>query len=137
MLSVEENEWLTRVGPGTLMGALMRQYWIPVLLSTELEPGGRVKRVRLLGEDLVAFRTPRGQVGLLGEYCPHRFASLYFGRNEATGLRCVYHGWQFGVDGQCLDMPNEPADSDFTQNRHVFEIRQKIMRLYDLFPTRL
>ena len=115
MLSVEENEWLTRVGPGTLMGALMRQYWIPVLLSTELEPGGRVKRVRLLGEDLVAFRTPRGQVGLLGEYCPHRFASLYFGRNEAAGLRCVYHGWQFGVDGQCLDMPNEPADSDFKE----------------------
>jgi phthalate 4,5-dioxygenase oxygenase subunit len=111
MQSREENELLTRVGPGTPMGDLMRRYWMPVLLSPELERGGRPKRVRLLGEDLVALRARSGRVGLLGEFCSHRGASLYFGRNEEAGLRCVYHGWQFGLDGQCLDMPNEPAES--------------------------
>jgi phthalate 4,5-dioxygenase len=119
MLTADENELLTRVGPGTLVGDLMRQYWIPVLMSAELEPGGRPKRVRLLGEDLVAFRTRRGTVGLLGEYCSHRAASLYFGRNEPAGLRCVYHGWQFDVDGRCVDMPNERPDSEFHEKvRH-------------------
>lgn len=113
MLTREENELLTRVGPGTPMGALMRRYWLPVLLASELAPGGRVKRVRLLGEDLVAFRSPGGEVGLLGEFCSHRRASLYFGRNEAGGLRCVYHGWKYGLDGRCLEMPNVPEDSDF------------------------
>ena len=113
MLSAEANELLTRVGPGTPMGALMRQYWLPVLLSSELEAGGRVKRVKLLGEDLVAFRTEKGQVGLIGEFCSHRRASLYFGRNEASGLRCVYHGWKYDLDGQCQDMPNEPPESNF------------------------
>ena len=113
MLTREENELLTRVGPGTPMGNLMRQYWIPALLSTELEPGRRVKRVRLLGEDLVAFRARDGTVGLVGEFCSHRRASLYFARNEDAGLRCVYHGWKFGGDGQCLDMPNEPPETSF------------------------
>src|SRR2546425_6242584 len=92
------------------MGQLMRQYWMPVLLSAELEPGGRVKRVRLLGEDLVALRARDGKVGLLGEHCSHRRASLYFGRNEEAGLRCVYHGWKYGLDGQCLEMPNEDPE---------------------------
>jgi phenylpropionate dioxygenase-like ring-hydroxylating dioxygenase large terminal subunit len=113
MLSLEDNDRLTRVGPGTLVGDLMRQYWIPVLLSSELEAGGRVKRVRLLGENLVAFRTPSGRPGLLGEFCSHRRASLYFGRNEEAGLRCVYHGWQFDLGGQCLDMPNERPEWSF------------------------
>jgi phenylpropionate dioxygenase-like ring-hydroxylating dioxygenase large terminal subunit len=113
MISRDEQELLTRIGPGTIMGDLMRQYWIPALLSSELVAGGRVKRVRLLGEDLIAFRNPAGQVGLVGEFCSHRGASLYFGRNEARGLRCVYHGWQFGCDGQCVDMPNEPPESNF------------------------
>jgi len=115
MLSWEENELLTRVGPGTPMGHMMRQYWMPVLLASELAPGGRVKRVKLLGEELVAFRSRHGTVGLLGEFCSHRRASLYFGRNEAAGLRCVYHGWQFGLDGQCVDMPNEPPDTNFSE----------------------
>ena len=106
MLTREENELLTRVGPETPMGHLMRRYWMPALLSAELTPGGRVKRVRLLGEDLVAVRARDGKVGLLAEFCSHRGASLYFGRNEASGLRCVYHGWKFGRDGQCVDMPN-------------------------------
>lgn len=115
MLSRQENELLTRVGAGTPMGNLMRQYWIPVLLSSELQAGHRTKRVKLLGEELVAFRTPSGKVGLMHEFCPHRRASLYFGRIEETGIRCVYHGWQFALDGQCTDMPNEPAESDFKE----------------------
>lgn len=119
MLTREENELLTRVGPETPMGNLMRRYWLPALRSAELPPGGRVKRVRLLGEDLVAVRARDGQVGLLGEFCSHRGASLYFGRNEEAGLRCVYHGWKFGVDGQCVDMPNEPPASNFQEKvRH-------------------
>jgi phthalate 4,5-dioxygenase oxygenase subunit len=113
MLTREDNEFLTRVGPGTAMGQLMRQYWLPTLRSDELEPGGRVKRVRLLGEDLVAFRARDGQVGLVEEFCSHRRASLYFARNEDAGLRCVYHGWKYGFDGQCLDMPNEPPETSF------------------------
>ena len=109
MLTTHENELLTRVGPGTPMGQMMRQYWIPVLLSPELAPGGRVKRVRLLGEELVAFRGHDGRVGLLGEACSHRGASLYFGRNEKDALRCVYHGWQYGLDGRCLEFRKSEA----------------------------
>jgi phthalate 4,5-dioxygenase len=112
MLSKEENELLTRVGPGTPMGNLLRRYWVPACLSSELpDAGGAPVRVRLLGEDLVAFRDRDGRVGLLQEACPHRGASLYFGRNEVgddCGLRCVYHGWMFDTTGQCTDMPSEP-----------------------------
>ena len=113
MLSREDNELLTRTGRGTPMGELLRRYWIPVVLSSELTPGGRVKRVQLLGERLVAYRTPGGRPGLVGEFCPHRSASLYFGRVEPDGMRCVYHGWKFGLDGQCLEMPSEPRESAF------------------------
>src|SRR5688572_25602074 len=112
MLKQGDNELLTRVGPGTAMGNLLRAYWQPILLSSELpQPDGRPIRVRLLGESLVAFRDTRGRVGLLSEHCPHRRASLYFGRNEECGLRCVYHGWKFDVEGSCLDTPNEPPGS--------------------------
>src|SRR4051794_41508093 len=111
MLSKADNELLTRTGPGTPMGDLMRQYWIPALLSEELaEKDGPPQRVRLLGEDLIAFRDSEGKIGLLGQHCPHRGASLFFGRNEESGLRCVYHGWKFDVTGACVDMPNEPAE---------------------------
>jgi phthalate 4,5-dioxygenase len=114
MLSTEENQLLTSVGPGTPMGSLMRQYWLPALLSSELaEPDGRPVRVLLLGEQLIAFRDSSGRVALLDQHCPHRGASLYFGRNEACGLRCVYHGWKFDVHGACVDMPNEPPESTF------------------------
>ena len=109
MLTREENERLTRVGPETPMGNLMRRYWMPALLSTELpEPDGPPVRVRLLGEDLVAFRATNGEIGLIDEYCPHRRASMWLGRNEDNGLRCVYHGWKFDVKGQCIDQMNEP-----------------------------
>src|SRR5215216_5230956 len=114
MLSREDNELIARVGPGTPMGEVFRRFWLPALLERELpEPDCAPMRVRLLGEDLVAFRDSTGQVGFLAENCPHRGASLFFGRNEESGLRCVYHGWKFDVSGQCIDMPNEPAESDF------------------------
>ncbi|MGH3209166.1 MAG: Rieske 2Fe-2S domain-containing protein, partial [Trebonia sp.] len=110
MLRAEENEILTRVGPGTLTGELLRRYWTPACLTAEIpEPGSPPVRVRLLGENLVAFRDTRGRVGLVQENCPHRGASLYFGRNEDAMLRCVYHGWAFVVDGTCVDMPSEPV----------------------------
>ena len=97
------------------MGGLMRGSSTPALLSSELpERDGPPLRVKLLGEELVAFRDTTGQVGLLGNHCPHRGASLFFGRNEESGLRCVYHGWKFDVTGQCIDMPNEP-ESGFKQ----------------------
>jgi phthalate 4,5-dioxygenase oxygenase subunit len=114
MFSQCDNETLTKVGPGTAMGAVMRSYWIPFLLPEELsEPDGAPLRVRLLGEDLVAFRDSQGKLGLLDRYCPHRRVDLFFGRNEECGLRCVYHGWKFDVDGNVVDMPAEPANSTF------------------------
>jgi phenylpropionate dioxygenase-like ring-hydroxylating dioxygenase large terminal subunit len=109
MLSKAENERVTRVGPGTPMGLTLRRYWMPVLLAWELPAADCPPvRVRLLGEDLVAFRATDGAVGLLEEFCPHRRASLWLGRNEENGLRCVYHGWKYDVTGQCVDQMNEP-----------------------------
>src|SRR5712692_4241071 len=120
MLTREDNDLLTRVGPGTPMGALLREYCMPVVQSREVEPGGKVKRVQLLGERMVVYRATQGQPGIIGEFCPHRGASLYFGRVEDAGMRCVYHGWQYGLDGQCLEMPCEPAESSFASKvRHV------------------
>lgn len=112
MLSKEENNLLTRVGPGTPMGELMRRYWIPALLSEEIpEPDCSPVRVRLLGEDLVAFRDSAGTVGLLDEHCSHRGTSLFYGRNEECGLRCIYHGWKYDVRGNVLETPAEPPGS--------------------------
>src|SRR5581483_5398355 len=112
MLSKEENELITRTGPGTPGGEMFRRFWLPACLSSELpEPDGDPVRVRLLGEDLVAFRDSRGRVGLMPENCPHRGAALYFGRNEEGGLRCLYHGWKCDVDGNLLDTPCEPEGS--------------------------
>lgn len=114
MRSAEDNKYLTETGPGTPMGGLFRSFWLPVLLSEELPARDSTPvRVRLLGEDLIAFRDTAGTVGLLDEYCPHRAASLYFGRNEEHGLRCIYHGWKFDTTGKCVDMPNEPAGTTF------------------------
>jgi phenylpropionate dioxygenase-like ring-hydroxylating dioxygenase large terminal subunit len=114
MLSSADNDLICRVGPGTPMGNLMRQYWMPALVSSELpKPDSDPVRVLLLGEKLIAFRDTNGNVGLIQNHCPHRGASLFFGRNEEAGLRCVYHGWKFDVTGQCIDMPNEPAESNF------------------------
>src|SRR5262252_8961876 len=109
----DENELLTRVGSGTPMGNLMRQYWIPACMSSELSADGPPMRLMLLGEQLIAFRDSSGRVGIMEHRCPHRCASLFFGRNERDGIRCVYHGWKFDVAGNCLDMPNVPAAQDF------------------------
>ncbi len=114
MLKPADNERITRTGPGTPMGNLWRRYWVPALLSRELaEPDGAPVRVRLLNEDLIAFRDSEGKVGLVDAFCPHRRAPMFFGRNEECGLRCVYHGWKFDVNGTCVDMPSEPPDSLF------------------------
>src|ERR1700689_3625127 len=108
MLSREENELLTRVGPDAPMGRMLRRYWIPAIQSADVEADGAPKRVRLLGEDLVVFRDTSGRVGLLDENCPHRGASLVLARNEDCGLRCLYHGWKIAVDGTVLEPPPDP-----------------------------
>ena len=114
MLSREDNELLCRVGRDTPIGDLLRQYWIPAFMSSELPgPDCPPVRVRLLGENLIGFRVTSGKVGLIQNSCPHRGASLFFGRNEGEGLRCVYHGWKFDCEGACVDMPNEPPESSF------------------------
>jgi phenylpropionate dioxygenase-like ring-hydroxylating dioxygenase large terminal subunit len=114
MLSVADNEKITRTGPGTPMGEVFRRFWVPALLSSELpERDGTPVKVGLLGENLIAFRDSSGRVGLLDSRCPHRHANLYWARNEDNGLRCVYHGWKFTVDGTCVDQPAEPAESHF------------------------
>ncbi|MGP0089799.1 MAG: Rieske 2Fe-2S domain-containing protein [Xanthobacteraceae bacterium] len=116
MLRHEENMALTQVGPGTPMGRFMRRYWLPAAKLEQFpEAGGAPVRVRLLGEALVAFRDPGGKPGLLGEFCPHRGASLAYGRNEEGGLRCLYHGWKMGCVGLVLESPPEPAARTFAK----------------------
>jgi phthalate 4,5-dioxygenase len=105
---MKDGQFLTQIGPGTPMGELMREYWVPALLSSEVKPNGTPLRLKLLGEDLLAFRTGSGKVGILEHRCPHRGVSLFFGRNEEEGIRCVYHGWKFGADGVCIEQPNVP-----------------------------
>ena len=109
MMSREQNEQLSRIGPGTLMGKLLRRYWAPFLLSSEIpEPDCPPVRAKLMGESLVCFRDSKGQIGLIDEFCAHRGVSLWFGQNEECGLRCPYHGWKYDVTGQCVDLPSEP-----------------------------
>ena len=112
MLTYEENELLTRVGRGTPMGEFFRRYWIPALLTEEIPaPDSPPVRVRLLGEDLLAFRDSAGKIGLVSERCAHRGASLFYGRNEECGLRCIYHGWKYDTQGNILETPPEPENS--------------------------
>ena len=114
MVTAAQNEYLTRVGPGSPMGLLFRRYWLPALLAEELpEPDCAPVRVKLLGERLLAFRDTQGRLGLIAEFCAHRGVSLWFGRNEESGIRCPYHGWKYDVTGQCVDVPSEPAENGF------------------------
>jgi phthalate 4,5-dioxygenase len=116
MLTHQENDLLCRVEGDAPMGQLMRRHWVPAALSEQLvEPDGAPVRLRLFGEDLVAFRDTDGRLGVLGEHCPHRKASLVLGRNEECGLRCLYHGWKFDVEGNVLEMASEPAESRFAE----------------------
>ena len=108
-----DSQDMTRVGPGTVMGEFMRQYWMPALQSKELVADGDPVRIMLLCEKLIAFRDTQGRVGIMDQRCPHRCASLFLGRNEESGIRCVYHGWKFDVEGNCLEMPNVPEDFRF------------------------
>ena len=113
LFSKEENEILTRTGPGTPMGKLLRRYWLPAIKSEEISvSGGDQLRLKLLGEDLIVFRSTDGRVGVLDQFCPHRRANLFFARNEECGLRCTYHGWKFDLDGNVIEIPSEP---DFEQ----------------------
>ena len=115
MTTPADSEFLTRVGPGTPMGAMMREYWIPAALSSELIADAPPTRLMLLGEKLIGFRDSLGRVGVMDHRCPHRCASLFFGRNEEAGLRCSYHGWKFDIEGNCLEMPNVPSHQSFPQ----------------------
>jgi 5,5'-dehydrodivanillate O-demethylase len=114
MLSVEANDRLARVGPGTPMGVLMRRYWMPIRPLAQLVDEDVIK-VRILGEDLVLFRTKRGEIGLIGDRCPHRQTGMEFGIPDDDGLRCCYHGWMFDTAGQCIDTPLEAPDSTFKE----------------------
>ncbi|RYF56458.1 MAG: hypothetical protein EOO29_52495 [Comamonadaceae bacterium] len=114
-MSPKDSQDLTHVGPGTVMGNFMRQYWIPAAQSSELAADGTPMRLLLLGEKLVAFRDSDGRIGVMDHLCPHRNASLVLGRNEEGGIRCIYHGWKFDVTGQCVDMPSVPASQCFKE----------------------
>ncbi|AET94340.1 Rieske (2Fe-2S) region (plasmid) [Burkholderia sp. YI23] len=114
MLRKEQNDLVTQTGPGAPMGELFRRFWLPALLSEELaEPGGEPVRLQLLSERMLAFRDSEGKLGLIDEFCAHRGVSLWFGRNEEGGIRCPYHGWKYDVNGQCVDVPSEPAASGY------------------------
>jgi 5,5'-dehydrodivanillate O-demethylase len=131
MLTPEENEMLTRVGPGTPAGELLRRYWHPVAIAAELPEDNPVKFVRILGEDLVLFQTKNGEPGLLQDRCSHRGASLSYGRVEERGIACAYHGWLYDIQGNCLEIPFEPADSDFCATvKHKAYPVQKLAGLY-------
>ena len=131
MLTAEENEYLTRVGPGTPAGELLRRYWHPVAIAADLTPESPTKFVRILGEDLVLFVTPEGEPGLLNDRCAHRGASLSYGRVEARGIACAYHGWLYDTKGNCLETPAEPAESKFclTVKQKAYPV-QKLAGLY-------
>ena len=121
MLSAEDNELITRIGPGTAMGDLYRRFWLPVLLAEELPaPDCAPVRLQVLGEQLIAFKDSAGRVGVLDQRCPHRQANLFWGRNEEGGLRCAYHGWKYNVEGDCVDLPNAPEGSVFKEKIHAF-----------------
>src|SRR6266545_3520402 len=131
MLTKEQNEMLTGVGPGTPGGELLRRYWQPIAVAKELTDAEPTKFVRVLGEDLVLFRDKSGNIGLLGDHCTHRGASLLYGRPEERGLACAYHGWLYDTAGNCLETPAEPAGSMFhlTVKHKAYPV-QKLAGLY-------
>jgi 5,5'-dehydrodivanillate O-demethylase oxygenase subunit len=120
MLTRGENELLTQVSRGTPCGELLRRYWHPVAAAAELREEKPIRPVKVLGEELVVYRDRKGNYGLVGEHCPHRLASLAYGRVDEEGIRCPYHGWKFDSTGKCLEQPAEPADSTFKDRiRHL------------------
>ena len=134
MVSVAQNERLTRVGPGTPAGEMLRRYWWPVGFADEVKLGGRPVQTRVLGEDLVLFRDGGGRPGALGLHCSHRGTSLAYGRMEEHGLRCPYHGWVYDREGRCLEQPAEPADSSFKDRiRHLAYPAQDVCGLIFIY----
>jgi 5,5'-dehydrodivanillate O-demethylase len=131
MVTPEENELMTKVGPGTPAGELLRRYWHPIAIAADLTPENPTLFLRRLGEDLVLFRSTQGEVGLLHDRCPHRGASLSYGRCEDRGLACAYHGWLFNAHGECLETPAEPAESKFhlTVKQKAYPVK-KLAGLY-------
>src|SRR5438309_385106 len=131
MLTAEENELLTRVGPGTPAGELLRRYWHPVAIAPDLSDENPVKFVRILGEDLVLFQSKKGELGLLEDRCSHRGASLSYGRVEERGIACPYHGWLHDIQGNCLETPAQPAQNNFcrTEKHKAYPV-QKLAGLY-------
>ncbi len=131
MLTSQANKRLTRVGAGTPGGELLRRYWQPISVAQELTEKNPTKFVRILGEDLVLFRNKKGSIGLIGDRCPHRGASLSYGRVEERGIACAYHGWLYDTEGNCLETPPEPADSKFRLTiKHTAYPVQKLVGLY-------
>jgi phthalate 4,5-dioxygenase oxygenase subunit len=128
MLKLEDNQLITQTGPGTPMGDLFRQYWVPVIKSSEIEkPDSKPLKIKILGEDLLVFRDSEGKVGLVDEKCPHRGTSLSLGLNADCGLTCIYHGWKFDVNGNCVDLPSEPASSNLKKGIHLkaYQVQEK------------
>jgi len=119
MSANQDRDDICLVGAGTPMGNFMRQYWIPAAMSSEVQADGAPVRLVLLGEKLIAFRDSSGRIGIMDHRCPHRCASLFLGRNEENGIRCIYHGWKFDTDGNCVDMPSVPAHQDFKDKVHA------------------
>ena len=114
MLSIEDNKLMTETDAGAPMGELFRRFWLPALMAEELpSPDCTPVRLTILGERLIAFKDSSGRIGFLDQRCPHRLSSLFYGRNENDGLRCVYHGWKFDVDGNCIDIPNSPEGDTY------------------------
>ena len=140
MITGEENHQLTEVGPGTMMGDLLRRYWHPVAAASQLDQEP-VLPVELLGEKLVLFRDNSGALGLLARGCAHRQTSLVYGMPEESGLRCAYHGWVWDSEGRCIEQPSEPADSTFWQKITTRPIRSRSSEdsssaTWDLLPRR-
>ena len=120
MLSSQDNQLITDTNPGTPMGDVFRRFWLPVALADEL-PGRDCEpvRVKVMNEDLIAFRDSDNRVGLVDAFCAHRGAPMFFGRNEDSGLRCIYHGWMYDVDGNCVDMPNAPEGETYKEKIQI------------------
>ena len=134
MLSKEDNELVTTIDKGAPMGEVFRRFWIPLMLASELPtPDCEPARVTILGEKLIAFRDTEGRVGLVDAYCPHRGAPLFYGRNEENGLRCVYHGWKFDVNGECVDLPSAPEGETYRQKINI--VRYPCVEAGDLIWT--
>src|SRR6266540_463152 len=127
MLTKEENELLSRVGPGTPAGELLRRYWYPIAFCKDLTDEHPTHYVRILGEDLILFRDKGGKVGLLADHCAHRGASLLYGRVEERGIACAYHGWLYDIHGSCLECPAEPAGSMFhlTVKQRAYPVQKR------------